>query len=83
MCRCSVDNIPEVTDLECDYLISNQRSSVDQIVIVYVLSAKKDKTIKEVAKVCRKQNRTRSMPCIQVSVTCIKTDCGIMFTYMS
>ncbi|KAM5254990.1 uncharacterized protein RBU33_025782 [Hipposideros larvatus] len=66
-CRCSASNISEVTDLEYDHLVSNQLSSVDHVVIVYVLSAKKkDKTIKEVPKVYRKWNRTRSMPCIQI-----------------
>ncbi|XP_036924247.1 uncharacterized protein LOC119002432 [Sturnira hondurensis] len=65
-CRCSTYSIPEVTDLEYDYLISKQLSSIDQIIIVCVFSdMEKDKTIKEVAKVYREQNRTRSMPCIQ------------------
>ncbi|KAF6119623.1 hypothetical protein HJG60_010089 [Phyllostomus discolor] len=65
-CRCSTYSIPEVTDLEYDYLISEQLSSIDQIVIVCVFSAlEKDNTIQEVAEVYREQNRTRSMPCIQ------------------
>ncbi|KAG8514010.1 hypothetical protein J0S82_003610, partial [Galemys pyrenaicus] len=65
-CRCSAYSIPEVTDLEYDCLISNLLSSVDQIIIVYVFSVKdKGKNIKEVTKVCRELNRTRSRPCIQ------------------
>ncbi|KAJ1061807.1 hypothetical protein K5549_002842 [Capra hircus] len=65
-CQCSAYHIPEVTDLEYDHLILDQLSSVDQIVIVYVFSAKKkDKTMKEMAKLYRKLNRHRSMPCIQ------------------
>ncbi|XDC53397.1 hypothetical protein R6Z07M_004579 [Ovis aries] len=65
-CQCSTYHIPEVTDLEYDHLIFDQLSSVDQIVIVYVFSAKKkDKTMKEMAKLYRKLNRHRSMPCIQ------------------
>ncbi|XP_016018281.2 uncharacterized protein C3orf20 homolog [Rousettus aegyptiacus] len=65
-CRCSAYSIPEVTDLEYDHLISTQLSPVDQIIIVYVISSKeKDETLKEVAKVYRKQNRMRSMPCVQ------------------
>lgn len=82
-CRCSAYSIPEVTDLEYDHLISTQLSPVDQIIIVYVISSKeKDETLKEVAKVYRKQNRMRSMPCVQVNVMCTKTNCGIMFTCM-
>lgn len=82
-CRCSTYSIPEVTDLEYDYLISEQLSSIDQIVIVCVFSAlEKGNTIKEVAEVYREQNRTRSMPCIQVSVMRIKTNCELMFTCM-
>nr|XP_012630751.1 uncharacterized protein C3orf20 homolog [Microcebus murinus] len=66
ICRCSPHSIPEVTDLEYDHLISRQLSSLDQIIIVCVFSAKeKDKTINEVAKVYRELNRSRSMPCIQ------------------
>ncbi|KAB0379127.1 hypothetical protein FD755_010705 [Muntiacus reevesi] len=65
-CQCSTYHIPEVTDLEYDHLIFDQLSSVDQIIIVYVFSAKKkDKTMKEMAKLYRKLNRHRSMPCIQ------------------
>ncbi|XP_012590689.1 PREDICTED: uncharacterized protein C3orf20 homolog [Condylura cristata] len=65
-CRCSAYSIPEVTDLEYDYLISTLLSSVDQIIIVYVFSAKeRGKDIKEVTKVYRELNRTRSMPCPQ------------------
>lgn len=82
-CRCSTYSIPEVTDLEYDYLIGKQLSSIDQIIIVCVFSAmEKDQTIKEVAKVYREQNRTRSMPCIQVRATCIKRNCELMFTCM-
>ncbi|XP_045411100.1 uncharacterized protein C3orf20 homolog [Lemur catta] len=65
ICRCSPHSIAEVTDLEYDRLISRQLSSVDQIIIVCVFSAKKDKNINEVAKVYRELNRSRSMPCIQ------------------
>ncbi|XP_036106870.1 uncharacterized protein C3orf20 homolog isoform X2 [Molossus molossus] len=65
-CRCSTYIIPEVTDLEYDHLISKKLSSVDQIIIVYVLSAKeKNKAIREVTGMYREQNRTRSMPCPQ------------------
>lgn len=82
-CQCSAYHIPEVTDLEYDHLILDQLSSVDQIVIVYVFSAKKkDKTMKEMAKLYRKLNRHRSMPCIQVSIVCIKATCIIKFTCM-
>ncbi|XP_006154949.2 uncharacterized protein C3orf20 homolog [Tupaia chinensis] len=64
--QCSCHNIPEVTDLEYDLLISKQLSSVDQIIIVYVYSAKeKDKTVRKVARMYRKLNRSRNMPCIQ------------------
>ncbi|KAK1341476.1 hypothetical protein QTO34_017884 [Cnephaeus nilssonii] len=66
ICRCSTYSIPEVTDLEYDHLINKQLSSMDQIIIVYVFSAKeKDKTMKEVNKVYREQNKTRNMPCTQ------------------
>lgn len=83
ICRCSTYSIPEVTDLEYDHLINEQLSSMDQIIIVYVFSAKEeDKTLKEVNKVYREQNKTRSMPCIQVSVMSIKTNCEIMLTCM-
>ena len=79
-CQCSTYCTPEVTDLAYDHIINNQLFSVDQIIIVYVFSAKeKDKTMKEVAKLYRELNRSRSMPCIQVSVMCIKANCGIMF----
>lgn len=72
-----------MTDLEYDHLINQQLSSVDQIIIVYVFSAmEKDKTMKEVNKVYREQNKARNMPCIQVSVMCIKTNCEIMLTCM-
>lgn len=72
-----------MTDLEYDHLINKQLSSMDQIIIVYVFSAKeKDKTMKEVNKVYREQNKTRNMPCTQVSVMCIKTKCEIMLTCM-
>ncbi|XP_036314598.2 uncharacterized protein C3orf20 homolog isoform X1 [Pipistrellus kuhlii] len=65
-CRCSTYSIPEVTDVEYDHLINEQLSSMDQIIIVYVFSTKEeDKTLKEVNKVYREQNKTRSMPCIQ------------------
>ncbi|XP_040493272.1 uncharacterized protein C3orf20 homolog isoform X4 [Ursus maritimus] len=65
-CQCSTYNIPEVTDLEYDHLISHQLSSMDQLIIVHVFSASKmDKTTKEMAKVYRKLNRSKSMPCIQ------------------
>ncbi|XP_069846458.1 uncharacterized protein C3orf20-like [Dipodomys merriami] len=65
-CRCSPYSIPEVTDLEYDNLINNQLASTDQIIIVYVFSAKeKDKHIEEVTKVYRELNRSRTMPCIQ------------------
>jgi hypothetical protein len=65
--------------LEFDHLINSQLSSVDQIVIVYVFSAKeKEKTIKEVDMVYRELNRYRSMPCVQVSMK----KCGEMFTCM-
>ena len=73
--QCSTYSIPEVTDLEYDHLISNQLSSMDQVIIVHVFSANEtDKTIIEMAKVYRKLNRFKSMPCIQVSVMCIKTN---------
>ncbi|CAK7306200.1 Uncharacterized protein C3orf20 homolog [Vulpes lagopus] len=65
-CQCSTYSIPEVTDLEYDHLISNQLSSMDQVIIVHVFSANEtDKTIIEMAKVYRKLNRFKSMPCIQ------------------
>ncbi|XP_058597713.1 uncharacterized protein C3orf20 homolog isoform X1 [Neofelis nebulosa] len=65
-CQCGTYSIPEVTDLEYDHLISTQLSSVDQVIIVHVTSAKEtDKTIKEMAQVYRKLNRSKSMPCIQ------------------
>eukprot|EP00071_Canis_lupus_P025486 XP_022259043.1 uncharacterized protein C3orf20 homolog isoform X2 [Canis lupus familiaris] len=64
--QCSTYSIPEVTDLEYDHLISNQLSSMDQVIIVHVFSANEtDKTIIEMAKVYRKLNRFKSMPCIQ------------------
>ncbi|XP_036156798.1 uncharacterized protein C3orf20-like isoform X3 [Myotis myotis] len=66
ICRCSTYSVPEVTDLEYDHLINQQLSSMDQIIIVYVFSAKeKDKTMKEVNKVYREQNKARNMPCTQ------------------
>ncbi|XP_023365200.1 uncharacterized protein C3orf20-like isoform X2 [Otolemur garnettii] len=66
ICRCSSHNIPEVTDLEYDHLISRQLASVDQIVVVCVFSPMgNDKTINEVDKMYRELNRSRSMPCIQ------------------
>ncbi|XP_059742827.1 uncharacterized protein [Bos taurus] len=65
-CYCSTCRIPEVTDLEYDHLIFDQLSSVDQIIIVYVFSAKKkDRTMREMAKLYTKLNRHRSMPCVQ------------------
>ncbi|XP_070645072.1 uncharacterized protein C3orf20 homolog [Bos indicus] len=65
-CHCSTCRIPEVTDLEYDHLIFDQLSSVDQIIIVYVFSAKKkDRTMREMAKLYTKLNRHRSMPCVQ------------------
>ncbi|XP_037369747.1 uncharacterized protein C3orf20-like isoform X2 [Talpa occidentalis] len=68
-CRCSAYSIPEVTDLEYDYLISNLLSSVDQIIIVCVFSVKdKGKNVKEVTKVYRELNRARSMPCTQMYI---------------
>ena len=81
-CHCSTCRIPEVTDLEYDHLIFDQLSSVDQIIIVYVFSAKKkDRTMREMAKLYTKLNRHRSMPCVQVSIVCIKAACIIMFTW--
>lgn len=75
VCRCSCHIIPEVTDLEYDNLISNQLSHVDQIIVVCVFSAKKeDKTIGEVTGVYKEVNKSRHMPCVQVSVTWTK--CG-------
>ncbi|XP_014386255.1 PREDICTED: uncharacterized protein C3orf20-like isoform X3 [Myotis brandtii] len=66
ICRCSTYSVPEVTDLEYDHLINQQLSSMDQIIIVYVFSDKeKDKTMKEVNKVYREQNKARNMPCTQ------------------
>ncbi|XP_015415466.1 PREDICTED: uncharacterized protein C3orf20-like isoform X1 [Myotis davidii] len=66
ICRCSTYSVPEVTDLEYDHLINQQLSSMDQIIIVYVFSAKeKDKTMKEVNKLYREQNKARNMPCTQ------------------
>ncbi|XP_048213987.1 uncharacterized protein C3orf20-like isoform X2 [Perognathus longimembris pacificus] len=63
-CRCSPCSIPEVTDLEYDNLISNQLACTDQIIIVYVFSAKEnDKHIEEVTKVYRELNRSRTNPC--------------------
>ncbi|XP_032730144.1 uncharacterized protein C3orf20 homolog [Lontra canadensis] len=65
-CQCSTYSIPEVTDLEYDHLISHQLSSTDQLIIVHVFSASNtDKTTKEMAKVYRKANRCKSMPCLQ------------------
>ncbi|XP_028346251.1 uncharacterized protein C3orf20 homolog [Physeter macrocephalus] len=65
-CQCSTYCTLEVTDLEYDHIINDQLFSVDQIIIVYVFSAKeKDKTMKEVAKLYGELNRSRSMPCIQ------------------
>ncbi|KAM4881792.1 uncharacterized protein C3orf20-like isoform 2-T2 [Thomomys bottae] len=66
ICRCNPYSIPEVTDLEYDNLINNQLASTDQIIIVYVFSAKKnDKHIEEVTKIYRELNRSRTMPCVQ------------------
>ncbi|XP_049740067.1 uncharacterized protein C3orf20 homolog [Elephas maximus indicus] len=65
-CRCSALSIPEVTDLEYDYLINKRLSSMDQIIIVCVFSpSEKDKAIKEMAHIHRELNRSRNMPCIQ------------------
>lgn len=68
VCRCSSHSIPEVTDLEYDRLVCDLLASKDQVIIVYVVSGhEKDRTINEVAKIYRKLNRARGMPCIQVS----------------
>ncbi|XP_060051547.1 uncharacterized protein C3orf20-like isoform X2 [Erinaceus europaeus] len=65
-CRCSASSIPEVTDLEYDYLIGNQLTSLDQIIIVYVFAAKeKDNCMREVVKLYRELNRSRRMPCFE------------------
>ncbi|XP_047595773.1 uncharacterized protein C3orf20 homolog isoform X2 [Lutra lutra] len=65
-CQCSTYSVPEVTDLEYDHLISHQLSSTDQLIIVHVFSASNtDKTTEEMAKVYRKLNRCKSMPCLQ------------------
>ncbi|XP_039092553.1 uncharacterized protein C3orf20 homolog [Hyaena hyaena] len=64
--QCGTYSIPKVTDLEYDHLIGTQLSSVDQVIIVHVTSAKEmDKTIKEMATVYRNLSRSKSMPCIQ------------------
>ncbi|XP_044940754.1 uncharacterized protein C3orf20 homolog isoform X2 [Mustela putorius furo] len=65
-CQCSTYSVPEVTDLEYDHLISHRLSSTDQLIVVHVFSASNvDKTTKEMAKVYRKLNRCKSMPCLQ------------------
>lgn len=40
ICRCSCHMTPEVTGLECDHLLSNQLSHVDQSTLVCVFWAK-------------------------------------------
>lgn len=67
-CRCSARRVPEVTDLEYDSLIRGQLCATGQTVIVHVISAK-DPGLRGsgLAQVYREQNRSRTMPCIQVS----------------
>lgn len=76
ICRCSCHIIPEVTDLEYDHLIGKQLCRRDQIVVVCVFSAKReDKTIEQVTDLYKEMNKSRNMPCIQVSVP--RSECGV------
>lgn len=76
ICRCSCHTIPEVTDLEYDHLIGKQLSRTDQIIVVCVFSAEReDKTIEEVTDLYKEMNKSRNMPCIQVSVP--RSECGL------
>ncbi|MEE6480394.1 hypothetical protein FKM82_012558 [Ascaphus truei] len=69
LCRCSNHQIPYVTDLEYDQLISNQMSSVEQITVVCVVSSsldsEEDQRKDVLEQLYGKRNRYRSMPCMQ------------------
>ncbi|KAM9311671.1 uncharacterized protein C3orf20-like [Gastrophryne carolinensis] len=70
MCRCSSHQIPYVTDLELDQLITKS-SSLEQIIVICVVSslaAEDDHKPDELDQLYEIKNRYRSMPCMQSRV---------------
>ncbi|XP_073429311.1 uncharacterized protein C3orf20-like isoform X2 [Dendrobates tinctorius] len=70
ICKCSSHQVPYVTDLEFDQLIS-KTSSLEQIIVVCVVSSLgSEKTDNKdlLDKLYEKTNRYRSMPCLQMYI---------------
>ncbi|XP_075716224.1 uncharacterized protein C3orf20-like [Rhinoderma darwinii] len=71
ICRCSSHQIPYVTDLEFDQLINNKTSSLEQIIVMCVVSSlglEKNDNKDVLDQLYEKKNRYRSMPCMQSRV---------------
>ncbi|XP_069811920.1 uncharacterized protein C3orf20-like isoform X2 [Dendropsophus ebraccatus] len=70
ICRCSSHQIPQVTDLEFDQLIT-KTSSLEQVIVVCVVSSlgsEKNDPKDMLDQLYEKKNRYRSMPCMQSRV---------------
>ncbi|XP_073506791.1 uncharacterized protein [Phyllobates terribilis] len=70
ICRCSSHQVPYVTDLEFDQLIS-KTSSLEQIIVVCMVSSlgcEKTDNKDLLDQLYEKKNRYRSMPCMQSRV---------------
>nr|XP_047917014.1 uncharacterized protein LOC106036929 [Anser cygnoides] len=66
-CRCSSHQIPCVSDLEYDHLISNPASFKDKVIVVCVSPSRtnKDPSEDKTERLYERQNKHRSMPCAQ------------------